>query len=128
MAIRAERRRLNDHVGRTTGGVYGVEILSEIVMTAIVTVFKIYRVLHSSTDRFENTVTQESAADLLDVLNRVLRLFALCKVSGDVTKEVGLRNCSHNRSDRRDFYIRTYLKDFPLYAYLPNMAKFTVIS
>lgn len=92
MTIRAERKRLNYHVGRMTGGISGLELLSEIAMTAIVAVFKIHHALRSTTDRFENTVTPESAADLLDVLNRVLRLFALCKVSGDIAQKVSLRN------------------------------------
>jgi len=75
-------------VGKAIGGAScGAEILTEIAMTAVTTVFKIHRALRS-TERFEDIVTSVAAADLLDVLHRVLRLFALCKVSGDVAKEV----------------------------------------
>lgn len=66
-------------------GVYAAQISSEIATTAVVVVFKIHRVLRS-TERLENTVS--SATDLLDVSHRVIRLFALCKVSGDVANEV----------------------------------------
>lgn len=77
-------------MGKATGA-YGAEILSEIAAAAVATVFKIHRALRS-TERSENTVAPASAsaaADLSDVLHRALRLFALCKVSGDVTREVG---------------------------------------
>jgi len=80
MAIRAERTKLNGLVERTVAG--GAEMLSEIAATAVATVFNIHRVLRS-TERFSDAV-----ADLLDVFHHVLRLFALCKVSGDVAKEV----------------------------------------
>lgn len=65
----------------TSGGVYSAQILMEIGITAAAAVFEVHRAL-LSTERFE------PVADLLDVLQRFLRLFALCKVSGDVTKAV----------------------------------------
>jgi len=73
---------LVDRAGKmTSGGVYSAQILMEIGITAAAAVFEVHRAL-LSTERFE------PVADLLDVLQRFLRLFALCKVSGDVTKAV----------------------------------------
>lgn len=89
LAIRTARKTLNDHVGKATGA-YGAQILAEIAAAAVAAVFKSHRALRPTTaDGSENTVTSSPAADLSDVLHRALRLFALCKVSGDVTREVG---------------------------------------
>ncbi|XP_029345495.1 uncharacterized protein LOC115034080 isoform X1 [Acyrthosiphon pisum] len=52
----------------------------EIGTTAAATVFEVHRALLSAE-------RSGPAADLLDVSQRFLRLFALCKVSGDVAEE-----------------------------------------
>lgn len=81
---------LNERMGKTIGGgAFGAQVLSEITATAITTVYKIHSVLRSSSDNTKTALSM--AADLLVVLHRVLRLFALCKVSGDVAKEVSNR-------------------------------------
>lgn len=104
LAIRTARKTLNDRVGIATGA-YGAQILAEIAASAVATVFKIHRALRS-TERSENTVTSlAAAADLSDVLHRALRLFALCKVSGDVTREVGIRVCEHAVYGRIGIYV-----------------------
>eukprot|EP00102_Acyrthosiphon_pisum_P021313 XP_016658523.1 PREDICTED: uncharacterized protein LOC107883307 [Acyrthosiphon pisum] len=80
-AIRAQRKALNDRVAKTTGGgAFGAQILMEIGTTAAATVFEVHRALLSAE-------RSGPAADLLDVSQRFLRLFALCKVSGDVAEE-----------------------------------------
>lgn len=80
-AIRAQRKALIDSTGKTTGGrAFEVQILLEIGTTAAVAVFEVHRVLLSAE-------RSGPSADLLDVSQRFLRLFALCKVSGDVAKE-----------------------------------------
>jgi len=73
---------LIDRAGKTTGGgAFGAQILLEIGTTAATAVFEVRRVLLS-------VESSGPVADLLDVTQRFLRLFALCKVSGDVSKEV----------------------------------------
>lgn len=77
-------------MSKTVGGpAFGIQVLSAIAMTAVTAVFKTHRALRS-TELSENaTVTPPTTvADLLDTLHRALRLFALCKISGDMTKEV----------------------------------------
>lgn len=81
-AVRAQRKALIDHTGKMISSVaYSVQILMVIGTTAAAAVFEVHRVLLSAE-------RSEPAADLLDVLQRFLRLFALCKVSGDVGKVV----------------------------------------
>ncbi|KAL4107798.1 hypothetical protein QTP88_018088 [Uroleucon formosanum] len=80
-AIREQRKALIDRAAETTGGgAFGAQILLEIGTTAATTVFEVHRLLLS-------TERSSPAADLLDVTQRFLRLFALCKVSGNVAKE-----------------------------------------
>lgn len=106
LAIRASRKGLNDRTRKTIGGrTFGAQILSEIAVTAATTVFKIHRALRS-TERSQNTITSATAtaaaaADLLDALHRGLRLFALCKVSGDVAKEVRLDDDRNRGTSRK---------------------------
>lgn len=76
-------------VKMTSGVAFGSQILSEIVTTAAAMVFQVHRALLSTED-------SGPAADLLDVLHRFLRLFGLCKVSGDIAKEVSIRPLSNN--------------------------------
>lgn len=82
LAIREQRKALIDRGAKTTGGgAFGAQILMEIGTTAAATVFEVHRSLLSAE-------RSGPVADLLDVSQRFLRLFALCKVSGDVAKEV----------------------------------------
>jgi len=77
-----QRKALIDRAAKTTGGgEFGAQILMEIGTTAAATVFEVHRALLSAE-------SSGPAADLLDVSQRFLRLFALCKVSSDVAKEV----------------------------------------
>jgi len=78
----------------TGGGAFGAQILMEIGTTAAATVFEVHRVLLSAE-------RSGPAADLLDVSQRFLRLFVLCKVSGDVAKEVsktGIDSTNNNNN------------------------------
>ncbi|KAF0760062.1 Sodium/hydrogen exchanger [Aphis craccivora] len=85
-AVRAQRKALIDRTGKMISSVaYGAQILMVIGTTAAAAVFEVHRALLS-------TERSRPAADLLDVLQRFLRLFALCKVSGDVGKVVSKRN------------------------------------
>ncbi|XP_027849828.2 uncharacterized protein LOC114129325 [Aphis gossypii] len=79
-AVRAQRKALIDRTGKIISSItYGAQILMVIGTTAAAAVFEVHRALLS-------TERSGPAADLLDVLQRFLRLFALCKVSGDVGK------------------------------------------
>ncbi|XP_025198290.1 uncharacterized protein LOC112596720 [Melanaphis sacchari] len=101
-AVRMQRKALVDRARKTTScGAYGAQILLEIATTAAAAVFEVHRALLS-------TEHSGPAADLLDVLQRFLRLFALCKVSGDVAKaanEIGTILLDINPSTN------TYLED-----------------
>ncbi|KAE9523844.1 hypothetical protein AGLY_015732 [Aphis glycines] len=79
-AVRAQRKALIDRTEKIISSItYGAQILMVIGTTAAAAVFEVHRALLS-------TERSGPAADLLDVLQRFLRLFALCKVSGDVGK------------------------------------------
>jgi len=92
LAIRAQRKELIDRGGKIAGGgAFGAQILLEIGTTAAVTVFEVHRALLSAE-------RSGPAADLLDVSQRFLRLFALCKVSGDIAKEVSKTGIDSNNN------------------------------